>query len=93
MEDKKNVINKWFEFREEELETNLSQEDKKYSYYFEEHRNVILNCANKELYDLINGELDKLQEDVVKSLMYFNRKYYMAGFIDVAGIIGRIKND
>lgn len=90
MKNNKNVLNKWFEYREEELETNLSQEDKKYAYYFEKHRNAILNCVNKEVSELINSELDKLQEDVVKSLMYFNRKYYMGGFRDAVGII---KND
>ena len=60
MEDNKNVFNKWFEFRVEELET-LNGDDKKHLYYFEKHEEAILNCVDGEMYEFAKEELDKLE--------------------------------
>lgn len=49
MEENKNVLDKWFYFREEELES-LSGDDKEYSYYFEKYEDTILNCLDSEMY-------------------------------------------
>lgn len=87
MEEKKNLLEKWLEFREEELETGLSKEDKKHMYDFEKCANMVLNYVNGDMYNFAKKELDKLESDVLDSMGYFNRKYYMAGFSDALEII------
>lgn len=47
MNDYEKLLDKCFQFREEELESNLNEEDKKYFYCFVEHRNNILNCIGE----------------------------------------------
>lgn len=86
MEEKKNLLEKWLEFREDELET-LTGDDKKYMFDFESCIDMILNCIDGKMYDSVKKELDKLESDVLDSLKHFNRKYYMAGFSDALDII------
>lgn len=87
MEKKKNVLERWFEFREEELECGLSKEDKKHMYDFEKCVDMVLNCIDGDMYNFAKKELDKLENDVLNSMEHFNRKYYMAGFSDALEII------
>lgn len=86
MEEKKNLLEKWLEFREDELET-LSSDDKKHMFNFEKCVDMILNCVDGEIHDSFKKELDKLESDVLDSIEHFNRKYYMAGFSDALEII------
>ena len=51
MEKKKNVLERWFEFREEELECGLSKEDKKHMYDFEKCVDMVLNCIDGDMYN------------------------------------------
>lgn len=75
------------EFREEELERGLSKEDKKHMYDFEKYADMVLNCVDGEMYHFAKKELDKLESDVLDSMVHFNRKYYMAGFSEALEII------
>lgn len=92
MNNNKNVLEKWFEFREEELE-DLSKVDKKYLYDFEKTTNEILKYVDGEMYQFIKKELDKLEEEVLYSMEHFNRKYYIEGFIDALNVTVEIKNN
>lgn len=87
MEEKKDLLEKWLEFREEELESGLSKEDKKHMYDFKKCTDIFLNCVDGNKYDLARKELDKLEEDILDSMEHFNKKYYMAGFSDALEII------
>lgn len=87
MEDEKNVLEKWLEFREEELETGLSKEDKKHMYDFEKCADMVLNCVDGDMYNFVKKELDKLENDVLDSMGHFNRKCYIAGFSDALEIL------
>lgn len=89
MEENKNVLDKWFEFREEELET-LTGDDKKHLYYFEKHAEVVLNCVDAEMYDFAKEELNELELEILDSTEHFNRKYYMASFRDAVWIVWRM---
>ena len=84
MEEKKDLLEKWLEFREEELECGPSTEDKKHMYDFEKCADMVLNCI---MYNFAKKELDKLEENILDSMGHFNRKYYMAGFSDALEII------
>lgn len=87
MGEKKNLLEKWFQVREEELECGLNKEDKKHMYDFEKCADMVLNCVDGEMYDFAKKELNKLEEDILDSIGHFNRKYYMAGFSDALEII------
>ena len=86
MEEKKDLLEKWLEFREDELET-LSGDDKKHMYDFEKCADMVLNCVDGDMYNFVKKEQDKLENDVLDSMGHFNRKYYMAGFSDALEII------
>ena len=87
MKEKKNVLERRFKFREEELECGLSKKDEKHMYDFEKCADMVLNCVDGEMYDFAKNEFDKLENDVLDSMEHFNRKYYMAGFSDALEII------
>ena len=90
MEDNKNILERWFEFREEELESGLTKEDKNYMYDFERCTNTILEIVNGEIYNSVRKELDKLEEDILRSMEHFNKKYYIAGFMDALEMLLKI---
>ncbi len=92
MKKEKNVLEKWFEFREEELETELSEEDKNHIYDFEKCINTILNYIDNETHQYAKKKLDKLEEEILDSFYYFNRKYYITGFTDALDMILKIGN-
>ncbi len=90
MEDNKNILERWFEFREEELESGLTKEDKNYMYDFERCTNTILEIVNGEIYNSVRKELDKLEEQILRSMEHFNKKYYIAGFMDALEMLLKI---
>lgn len=90
MEEKKNLLEKWLEFREEELECGLNKEDKNHMYDFEKCADMVLNCVDGEMYEFAKKELDKLEEEILDSMEYFNKKYYMTGFMDALEIILKV---
>lgn len=61
---KKNLLGKWLEFREEELDCGLSKEDKKHMYDFEKCADMVLNCVDGDMYSFTKKELDKLESDI-----------------------------
>ena len=71
MEEKKDLLEKWLEFREEELETGLSKEDKKHMYDFEKCTDMVLNCIDGDMYNFAKKELDKLEENILDSMGHF----------------------
>ncbi len=90
MEKEKNVLEKWFKFREEELEVELNEEDKNHIYDFEKCVNVILTCIDGDKHKFTKEKLDKLEEEILDSFHYFNRKYYTTGFRDALDIMLKI---
>lgn len=91
MEKEKNVLEKWFEFSQEELETELSEEDKSHLYDFEKSVKAVLTYLDGEAYQFVKEKLDKLEKEILDNSYYFNRKYYMIGFMDVLEIILKVK--
>lgn len=72
------------------LESGLTKEEKNYMYDFERCTNNILEIVDSEIYDYIRKELDKLEEQILRSMEHFNKKYYMVGFMDALEIILKI---
>jgi len=79
--DIETFLDKWLEFREEDLSI-LSFDDKKHIIYFDEHsEEIIKNVAdiNKKF---VKKHLCELDNEFADYTAYWNRKYYKNGFKD-----------
>ena len=90
MKKNRNILDEWFSIIEENLECNLNEEDKQYSYSFENYEDSLLELVNKDSFKLAKNYLDNLEEEIFDSMKHFNKKYYFAGFLDAINIIFKI---
>lgn len=90
MKKNRNILDEWFSIIEENLECNLNEEDKQYSYSFENYEDALLELVNANSFKLAKNYLDNLEEEIFDSMKHFNKKYYFAGFLDAINIIFRI---
>lgn len=75
------LINEWFDFREEELSI-LSFEDKKHIVYFDEHSEKILHNVPNINKKFVKNQLFELDSEFADYTSYWNKKYYKNGFKD-----------
>ena len=81
------IIKEWLEFREETAFCEMSPEDKKHNIYFEEVAEKILkNVANKNR-KYVKNQLDRLDQNFMDYLYYWNEKYYRNGFVDGSQLV------
>ena len=90
MKKNRNILDEWFSVIEENLECNLNEEDRQYSYSFENYEDSLLELVNKDSFKLAKNYLDNLEEEIFDSMKHFNKKYYFAGFLDAINIIFKI---
>lgn len=74
-------------FREENLST-LTEEGKKHWVYFDEISERILKNVPKENKKYVQKQLNKLDENFMDYICYWNEKYYRNGFVDGVQLIG-----
>lgn len=77
-----NILEDWINLRTEELETNLSKEDKKYLLNFDNFSENILDLIPEKNYILVSNILDNYRESIIQHCTYWNEKYYKTGFND-----------
>ncbi len=83
------ILKDWLEFREETLLCQLSDMDYKYSLNFDKFCEKILRNFSKDNKQFVQSQLDKLYDDFMMYLDYWNEKYYRNGFCDGVELIGR----
>ena len=83
------ILKDWLEFREETLLFQLSDRDYKYSLNFDKFCEKILRNVSKDNKQFVQSQLDKLYDDFMMYLDYWNEKYYRNGFCDGVELIGR----
>jgi hypothetical protein len=81
------ILKDWLEFREENLCSNLSAEDKKHFIYFDEISEKILENVPKQNKKYVKKQLDQLDENFMDYIDYWNEKYYRNGFYDGVQLI------
>ena len=81
------ILKDWLEFREETLLCQLSDMDYKYSLNFDKFCEKILRNVSKDNKQFVQSQLDKLYDDFMMYLDYWNEKYYRNGFCDVVELI------
>ena len=82
------ILKDWLEIREETLLCQLSDRDYKYSLNFDKFCEKILRNVSKDNKQFVQSQLDKLYDDFMMYLDYWNEKYYRNGFCDGMQLIG-----
>ena len=82
------ILKDWLDFREETLLCQLSDMDYKYSLNFDKFCEKILRNVSKDNKQFVQSQLDKLYDDFMMYLDYWNEKYYRNGFCDGMQLIG-----
>ena len=81
------IIKEWLEFREETAFCEMSDEDKKHNIYFEEVAEKILKNVPNKNKKYVQNQLDKLDQNFMDYLYYWNEIYYRNGFVDGSQLV------
>lgn len=79
---KDDILKDWLLFREDELSSLSCAEDRKHWIYFDEISENILRNVPKENKVYVQKQLNKLDDNFLDYLGYWNEKYYRNGFVD-----------
>ena len=87
------ILKDWLLFREDEISSLTCDEDRKHWVYFDEISENILKSVPKQNRFYIQKQLNKLDNNFLDYLGYWNEKYYRNGFCDgVQLVLGCIKD-
>ena len=86
------LLKDWIEFRFEQLETNLTDEDKKHALNYDTFCEKILDVIPDKDSDYVSDILDDFREELLNHCVYWNEKYYMTGINDVIKFIANALN-
>lgn len=86
------LLQDWMEFRFEKLESNLTDEDKKYALNYDTFCEKILDVIPDKDSDYVSDVLDDFREELLNHCVYWNEKYYMTGVNDVIKFITNTLN-
>lgn len=88
-EVKDDILKDWLDFREQETFCKSSPQDKEHYIYFEELSANILKNVSKGNRKYVQKQLNKLEDNFMDYLDYWNEKYFRNGFCDgVEMIVG-----
>ena len=76
------ILKDWLLFREDTISSLTSKEDKKHWIYFDEISENILRNISKENKKYVQKQLNKLDDNFMDYISYWNEKYYRNGFVD-----------
>ena len=83
-----NLIEKWFDFRSDEIETNLNEDDMEFMFCFDDLLEEILNCTPSEKKDYLIELFEDYEDRYCSCSSYWKEKYYyMTGWKDAIGVI------
>ena len=86
------LLRDWIEFRFEKLESNLTDEDKKYALNYDTFCEKILDIIPDKDSDYVSDILDDFREEMLNHCIYWNDKYYMTGINDIIKFIDNALN-
>lgn len=81
------ILKDWFLYREDEISSLSCDEDRKHWVYFDEISENILKSVPKQNRFYIQKQLNKLDNNFLDYLGYWNEKYYRNGFVDGSQIV------
>ena len=86
LNEDKNILDKWLEFRAEDL-AMIDAKDKKHLPHIDKYTKNILDNTTNENRTYISNELEKLTDELLSYSSYFMDKYYKYGFRDCLNLI------
>ena len=86
------LLQDWLDFRSEELETNLSDEDKNHFLKFDDFYDKIVDVTLDTKKDYVSDLLNGLRDDFMQYCIYWNEKYYKTGFSDGIKLLDKALN-
>ena len=86
-EVKDDLLKDWLLFREDEISSLSCDEDRNHWVYFDEISENILRNVPKENKKYVQKQLNKLDENFMDYISYWNEKYYRNGFCDAINLI------
>lgn len=81
------ILKDWLMFREDTLICQLSDEDYKHGLNFDKFCERILRNVSKDSRQFVQSQLDKLYDDFMRYMDYWNEKYYRNGFVDGSQLV------
>ena len=83
------ILKDWLLYREEDLSSLKCDEDRKHWIYFDEISERILRNVSKENKKYVQKQLEKLDNNFLDYISYWNEKYYRNGFVDGSKLVMR----
>lgn len=81
------ILKDWLLFREDAISSLTSEEDKKHWIYFDEISERILKNVPEQNKEYVQKQLNKLDDNFMNYICYWNEKYYRNGFCDGVQLI------
>ena len=81
------ILKDWFIYRDEDISALKSDEDKKHWIYFDEIAQNILRNVPKDNKKYVQNQLNKLDDNFMDYIGYWNEKYYRNGFVDGSQLV------
>ena len=83
----KELIDSWYEFRDEEISTLTCEEDRNHHIYIDEISEKVLRNVPDTNKKYVKKQLEKLDHNVLDYIYYWNKKNYLNGFQDAMNLI------
>ena len=77
---KDDFLKAWLYFRDEDFCSLVNAEDKKHMIKFDEFSDIILKNIPKQNRPFVQKQLNKLDDNVMDYIGYWNEKYFRNGF-------------
>lgn len=84
---KDDLLKDWLYFRDEDLCSLVSAEDRKHMIKFDEFSDIILKSIPKQNRPFVQKQLNKLDDNVMDYIGYWNEKYFRFDFCDGVELI------
>ena len=81
------MLKDWLEFRDQTVLSYTTKKDKKHTIEFDEICEKILNSVPKQNRSFIQKQFNKLDDNLMDYISYWNEKYYRNGFCDGVQLI------
>ena len=81
------ILKEWLDIREQETFCTMTPKDREHSIYFDEVAENILKNVSKQNKKYVQKQLDKLDDNFMDYLSYWNEKYYRNGVVDGSQLV------
>lgn len=81
------MLRDWLNFREETICSLSNAKDKQHFIYFDEISEKIISSIPKQNREFVQKQLNKLDDNIMDYIGFWDEKYYRNGFCDAVELI------